>query len=51
MDAEDVDREIPLEVAADAETKEVLMDAMQHDNERLRTVLTGKPSDVVTNDD
>ena len=27
------------------------MDAMQKDNERLRTMLTGKPSDVVTNDD
>ena len=27
------------------------MDAMQSDNQRLRTVLTGKPSDVVTNDD
>jgi hypothetical protein len=27
------------------------MDAMQNDNNRLRTILTGKPSDVVTNDD
>ena len=28
-----------------------IMDAMQQDNNRLREVLTGKPSDVVTNDD
>ena len=28
-----------------------IMDAMQQDNARLRTELTGKPSDVVTNDD
>ena len=28
-----------------------IMDAMQQDNARLRTTLTGKPSDVVTNDD
>ena len=28
-----------------------IMDAMQQDNDRLRGVLTGKPSDVVTNDD
>jgi hypothetical protein len=27
------------------------MDAMQKDNMRLRQTLTGKPSDVVTNDD
>ena len=27
------------------------MDAVQSDNQRLRSVLTGKPSDVVTNDD
>ncbi len=27
------------------------MDAMQDDNNRLRTIRTGKPSDVVTNDD
>ena len=28
-----------------------IMDAMQSDNAALRDVLTGKPSDVVTNDD
>ncbi|RJU90513.1 MAG: UDP-glucose/GDP-mannose dehydrogenase family protein [Candidatus Poseidoniales archaeon] len=28
-----------------------LLDAMQEDNERLRKILTGKASDVVTNDD
>ena len=28
-----------------------LLDAMQTDNAALRTILTGKPSDVVTNDD
>ena len=28
-----------------------IMDAMQQDNDRLRGILTGKPSDVVTNDD
>ena len=28
-----------------------LLDAMQQDNERLRKILTGKASDVVTNDD
>ena len=28
-----------------------IMDAMQRDNARLRELLTGKPSDVVTNDD
>ena len=28
-----------------------LLDAMQTDNAGLRTILTGKPSDVVTNDD
>lgn len=27
------------------------MDALQHDNQRLREIVTGKPSDVVTNDD
>jgi len=37
--------------AADLGVKYDLMDAMQRDNARLRTVLTGKPSDVVTNDD
>ena len=28
-----------------------IMDAIQTDNAKLRTILTGKPSDVVTNDD
>ena len=28
-----------------------IMDAMQDDNKKLRDILTGKPSDVVTNDD
>ena len=27
------------------------MDAIQNDNQRLREILTGKPSDVITNDD
>ena len=31
--------------------KYAIMDAMQTDNEALRDMLTGKPSDVVTNDD
>ena len=28
-----------------------LLEAIQNDNENLRGILTGKPSDVVTNDD
>ena len=28
-----------------------LLDAIQTDNEQLRSILTGKPSDVITNDD
>ena len=28
-----------------------LLDALQTDNEQLRGILTGKPSDVITNDD
>jgi len=28
-----------------------LLDAIQEDNARLRGILTGKPSDVETNDD
>jgi len=31
--------------------KYAIMDAMQEDNDVLRGMLTGKPSDVVTNDD
>jgi UDP-glucose 6-dehydrogenase len=31
--------------------KYTIMDAMQTDNEALRGIFTGKPSDVVTNDD
>jgi len=31
--------------------KYAIMDAMQADNAVLRDMLTGKPSDVVTNDD
>ena len=33
------------------DVKYELLDAMQTDNAALRTILTGKPSDVVTNDD
>lgn len=43
---------LALGVLADSlECKYSLMDAIQKDNEHLRTILTGKPSDVVTNDD
>ena len=38
-------------LADDLGVKYNIMDAMQQDNDRLRGVLTGKPSDVVTNDD
>jgi len=38
-------------LAASLGVKYDIMDAMQQDNERLRALLTGKPSDVVTNDD
>jgi UDPglucose 6-dehydrogenase len=38
-------------LAESLECKYSLMDAIQNDNEHLRTILTGKPSDVVTNDD
>ncbi len=38
-------------LAAELGVKYDLMDAMQRDNARLRSILTGKPSDVVTNDD
>ena len=31
--------------------KYAIMDAMQADNDALRGMLTGKPSDVITNDD
>jgi hypothetical protein len=31
--------------------KYALMDAIQSDNAVLREMLTGKPSDVITNDD
>ena len=31
--------------------KMMILDAIQEDNARLRSILTGKPSDVETNDD
>ena len=43
---------LALGVLADAHgVKYNLMDAIQEDNALLRGILTGKPSDVVTNDD
>ncbi len=38
-------------LAAELGVKYAFMDAMQTDNEALREMLTGKPSDVVSNDD
>ena len=38
-------------LAGELGVKYAIMDAMQTDNEALRGMLTGKPSDVVTNDD
>ena len=38
-------------LAGELGVKYAIMDAMQTDNEALRGILTGKPSDVVTNDD
>ena len=38
-------------VAEELGVKYAIMDAMQADNANLRGMLTGKPSDVVTNDD
>ncbi len=38
-------------LANSMDCKYSFMDAIQDDNARLRTLLTGKPSDVVTNDD
>ena len=38
-------------LAEELGVKYALMDAMQVDNDVLREMLTGKPSDVVTNDD
>jgi UDPglucose 6-dehydrogenase len=38
-------------LAEELDCKYDWMDAMQTDNIRLRNILTGKPSDVVTNDD
>jgi UDPglucose 6-dehydrogenase len=38
-------------LAAELGVKYAIMDAMQEDNAVLRKTLTGKPSDVVTNDD
>tara|TARA_B110000444_G_scaffold261503_1_gene314330 strand:+ start:13830 stop:14654 length:825 start_codon:yes stop_codon:yes gene_type:complete len=38
-------------LAEELGVKYALMDAIQHDNAQLRGILTGKPSDVVTNDD
>ncbi|WP_438995283.1 hypothetical protein [Poseidonia sp.] len=38
-------------LAEELGVKYALMDAIQHDNAQLRSILTGKPSDVVTNDD
>ena len=38
-------------LAEELGVKYALMDAIQHDNAQLRGILTGKPSDVITNDD
>ncbi len=38
-------------LAEELGVKYALMDAIQHDNAQLRSILTGKPSDVITNDD
>ena len=38
-------------LADELDCKYEWMDAMRNDNERLRSILTGKASDVVTNDD
>ena len=38
-------------LAEELGVKYAIMDAMQADNDALRSMLTGKPSDVVTNDD
>ena len=38
-------------LAEQLDVKYTLMDAIQQDNDRLRKILTGKSSDVVTNDD
>lgn len=38
-------------LAEELGVKYALMDAIQKDNAQLRSILTGKPSDVVTNDD
>ena len=40
-----------LAVLAEFIGKYELLEAIQNDNENLRGILTGKPSDVVTNDD
>jgi UDP-glucose 6-dehydrogenase len=38
-------------LANDLGVKYALMDAIQQDNAALREIMTGRPSDVVTNDD
>lgn len=38
-------------LAEDLGCKYEILDAIQSDNEKLRKILTGKPSDVITNDD
>jgi hypothetical protein len=38
-------------LAEELGVKYAFMDAIQDDNSHLRGILTGKPSDVVTNDD
>ncbi|MBT5454373.1 MAG: UDP-glucose/GDP-mannose dehydrogenase family protein [Euryarchaeota archaeon] len=38
-------------LAEELGVKYAFMDAIQHDNAQLRGILTGKPSDVITNDD
>jgi UDPglucose 6-dehydrogenase len=38
-------------LAEELGVKYAFMDAIQHDNAHLRGILTGKPSDVITNDD
>ena len=38
-------------LAESLDCKYEFMDALQIDNSKLRNILTGKPSDVITNDD